>query len=202
MKSAKEKLDEKLGIKNINEIFDQSEIDAILNDSKIEIQKIDNQIKNKSELINQSLDNKHSENLTIQENNNLINSPIYTMGESLKEISYLITKSKDIITNLYSYITKTDFIDPDTISATAKMIEASRIVISDYIELYKEKARMIHEFNLENLKHKNKLELEEHKALLKHKYSLKDDNEQKTVDMIAYSQEQTLNLINDNYIQQ
>lgn len=195
MKSAKEKLDEKLGIKDINEIFDQSEIDAILNDSKIEIQKIDNQIKNKSENINQTIDNSA---LIPKENNEALASPIYSMDESLKEISYLINKSRDIITNLYSYITKTNFIDPDTISATAKMIEASRIVIADYIELYKEKARMIHEFNLENLKHKNKLELEERKAFLKNKYKTSDENEQKTVDMIAYSQEQTLNLINDN----
>lgn len=196
MKSAKEKLDEKLGIKDITEIFDQNDIDAILADSKIEIQNIDSKIRNKSKEIDSDIDSVTSELTsvpTIAVNNLPIKSKVYNMEESLEEISYLVGKSRDIITNLYSYITKTDFVDPDIISSTAKMIEASRVVISDYIELYKEKMRMIHSVNMEMQKHRNRLELEEHKAQLKLKYALKsDDDNVKTLDLVPYVQEQVI----------
>jgi len=201
MKSAKEKLDEKLGIKDITEIFDQNDIDAILADSKIEIQNIDNKIRNKSKEIDGDIDEVTKEITTISpatSNNLPATSKIYNMEESLGEISYLVGKSRDIITNLYSYITKTDFVDPDIISSTAKMIEASRVVISDYIELYKEKMRMIHSINMEMQKHRNRLELEEHKAELKQRYALKnDDDDKKTLDLVPYVQEQVIEAINN-----
>ena len=195
MKSSKEKLDEKLGIKDISEIFNQEDIDAILRDSKIEIQNIDNKIKDKSTNIDKSI----KENIELVKNdNNLTNQiKVYNFEESLGEISYLVNKSKDIISNLYNYITKTDFIDPDIISSTAKMIEASRIVISDYIELYKEKLRMVHALNIEMQKHHNRMELEEHKAMLKKKYSINNDNDKnKALDLVPYVQEQVINAIN------
>ena len=195
MKSAKEKLDEKLGIKDITEIFDQNDIDAILADSKIEIQNIDSKIRNKSKEIDSDIDSVTSELSsvpTVAVNNLPIKSKVYNMEESLEEISYLVGKSRDIITNLYSYITKTDFVDPDIISSTAKMIEASRVVISDYIELYKEKMRMIHSVNMEMQKHRNRLELEEHKAELKQRYALKDDDSKKTLDLVPYVQEKVI----------
>jgi hypothetical protein len=199
MKSAKEKLDEKLGIKDITEIFNQNDIDAILKDSKIEIDKIDNKIKNKAKEIDTKIDTNKELITTCPATVQLTNNKIYDLEESLSEISFLVNKSRDIITNLYTYITNTDFVDPDIISSTAKMIEASRIVISDYLELYKEKLRMIHSFNMEIQKHKNKLELEEHKAALKLKYALKDKPiDTKSRDMVPYIQEQVVQLMKNS----
>lgn len=200
MKSAKQKLDEKLGIKDINDIFNQDDIDAILKDSKIEIANIDNKIKNKAKQIDvidtTDIDiSSNATSATIQ----LANNKIYNMEESLSEISFLVNKSRDIITNLYKYITNTDFVDPDIISSTAKMIEASRIVISDYLELYKEKMRMIHSFNMEIQKHKNRLELEEHKAMIKYKYANKDKEiDTDAEELIPYVQEQVVRIMNTN----
>ena len=200
MKSAKEKLDEKLGIKDINDIFDQDDIDAILKDSKIEIDNIDNKIKNKAKEIDIKIDPKSeviTASNTVSATIQLSNDKIYDLNESLSELSTLVNTSRNIITNLYKYITNTDFVDPDVISSTAKMIEASRIVISDYLELYKEKMRMVNAYNMEMQKHKNRLELEAHKAELKHKYALKnDETDTKTLDMVPYIQEQIVDLIN------
>jgi hypothetical protein len=203
MKTSKEKLDEKLGIKDINDIFNQNDIDAILRDSKIEIDNIDSKIKNKSKEIDTRLSDSQpitNQLNTIQQDNNLLPlNKIYNLDESLLEISFLVNKSKDIITNLYKYITQTDFIDPDIISSTAKMIEASRIVIADYIELYKEKIKMIHAYNMEMQKHKNKLELEQHKAELKFKYATKDiETDKDTENVVPYVQEQIVKIINDS----
>jgi len=197
MKTAKEKLDEKLGIKDLSEIFDQTDIDAILKDSKIEIANIDHKIKEKAKEIDEKI-NENTELITISTSGTMVlpANKIYDLEESLGEISFLANKSRDIITNLYKYITNTDFVDPDIISSTAKMIEASRIVISDYIELYKEKIRMIHSFNMEMQKHKNRLELEQYKAELKFKYADKGpaiDAESK--DMVPYIQEQIINIM-------
>lgn len=195
MKSSKDKLDEKLGIKDIGDIFNQEDIDAILRDSKIEIDNIDNKIKKESA----NLDKKIEENKSLIKKENYLPAEIkvYNLEESLGEISYLVNKSKDIIANLYNYITKTDFVDPDIISSTAKMIEASRIVISDYIELYKEKLRMIHSINLEMQKHHNRMELEEHKAMLKKKYATDpSDEKEDTLDLVPYVQEQVIHAMN------
>ena len=185
MKSSKDKLDEKLGITDINDIFSQEDIDLILQDSQIAISNIDKKIKDTSN----EIDNIAQNNVIAQDDK------IYNLEESLKEISYLVNKSKDIISNLYSYITKTDFVDPDTISATAKMIEASRVVISDYIELYKEKLRMVHSYNMEMQKHKNRLELEERKAEIKKRYSIKDVEEKQTIELIPYVQEKLIEVL-------
>lgn len=201
MKTAKEKLNEKLGIKDINDIFNQDDIDAILNDSKIEIANIDNKIKNKAK----ELDEKVEANKVLITSNNIdaniqiTDNKIYDLEQSLSEITFLVNKSKDIITNLYTYITNTDFVDPDIISSTAKMIEASRIVIADYIELYKEKMKMIHAFNMEMQKHKNRMELEEYKAQIKLKYAAKDiDTDKETKQLIPYVQEEVVRIINKN----
>lgn len=196
MKSAKQKLDEKLGIKDISEIFDQTDIDNILKDSQIEMQKIDDTIKEKN--LNLELQKSDAESVMKSSNDSVqINTTIYSMEQNLGEISYLIDKSKQIILSLYQYITKTDFVDPDIIAATAKMLEASRVIINEYIEIYKDKMKMMHSFNMENLKHKNRLELEEYKAQLKQKYAIKDDNEEngKTIDLVPYVQEQVLDII-------
>ena len=200
MKTAKEKLDEKLGIKDLSEIFDQTDIDAILKDSKIEIDNIDNKIKEKAKEIDEKI-NAGTELVTVSTSGEMVlpANKIYDLEESLGEISFLANKSRDIITNLYKYITNTDFVDPDIISSTAKMIEASRIVISDYIELYKEKMRMIHSFNMEMQKHKNRIALEELKAELKWKYSTKDqvlDGESE--DLVPYIQEQIIDIMSKN----
>jgi hypothetical protein len=201
MKNAKEKLDEKLGITDITEIFNQDDIDAILNDSKIEIASIDKKIKKVSDKIDDTINQTTEIDTTSSVNTSSIitsQNKVYDLEESLSEISFLVNKSKTIITSLYKYITTTDFVDPDIISSTAKMIEASRIVISDYIELYKEKMRMIHAFNMEMQKHKNRLELEEHKAIIKQKYALKDvdTNSTEEAELVPYMQEEVMRLMN------
>lgn len=202
MKSAKEKLDEKLGITDINDLFNQSDIDAILNDSKIAIANIDKTIKDKAKEIDDNTSIiKPSEELSKNINQNIQQVPpnIYDIEASLGEISYLITTGKSILGNLYKYITDTEFVDPDVVSATAKIMEASRISISDAIELYKEKMQMAHAYTMEMQKHKNRLELEEHKAMLKHKYALMNgDDDNKTTDLISYTQESIIKAINDS----
>lgn len=188
MKSVKEKLDEKLGIKSVDELFNSDDIDEILKDSNIEIQKIDKEVA----VIEKKITNESTE-LQTNPTNTL---SIYNMENSLSELSFLIEKSKAIIGNLYNYISSQDFADPDLISATAKMIESSRIVIADYIELYKDKMRMIHEYNLENLKHKNRMELEERKMELKKQ--LLGNKDIDNTDMVSYTQEDIIKIIADD----
>lgn len=201
----KQRLDKKLGIgdngiSDINDLFNQKDIDEILNQANNKIKDIDSELKDRKIEIDKALADTTSLTLKTKEDLIVADQKVLEIDESLKEITALITTSKNIIQKVYSFINTTSFIDGDVISAAAKMIEAARITISDYIELYKEKMKLASSFQMEILKHKNRLELEDYKANLKIKVSKElntkgaDDN---TGETMVYTQEAVMKMIND-----
>jgi len=201
----KKRLDEKIGIgkngiRDINDLFNQKDIDEILNQANNTIKDIDSELKERKNELDKALSETTSLSIKTKTDLMVADAKVLEIDESLKEITALISTSKNIIKKLYDFIDTTQFIDGDIIAATAKMIEATRITISDYIELYKEKLKLASSFQMEILKHKNRLELEDHKANLKIKVSKELNVSEDTPESkgsILYTQEAVMKMIND-----
>ena len=186
------KLNNILGIENIDEMLndldiptgDDNGISNILNDIDVKVKDAVKTIDNQTQLYNSS-------------NGDI---SLHTIQSSLGEISELILISKKIIKHVYEIVVTSELIDPEVIGSIAKMIEASRIAVADYIELYKDRIRFYNTLQLEYVKHQNKKELLERKHQMDlEKKSIIDnkENDEEIENMLEYTQERIVKAINN-----
>jgi hypothetical protein len=186
-RTSTQKINEVLGISNINDILESLNVeknDDALNKTLIEI---DDHVKNQMEVINKQTQ-------LYQTGQNNFN--VHTMESALNEISSIIDVSKGIIQKVYDYIITSDLMDPDVIGSAAKMIEATRIAVSDYVEMYKSQIAFFNSIQMEMIKQNNKKELLLYKQQLDIEKAIKlngdDTGSPDDVNMMEYTQERII----------
>ena len=209
MLTAKNKLDSILGIGDIKELFEGSDVDSVLEQVKETIATNEKELGVRVNTVKGRLDAMNA----------LVSSPDKTSSgdlmaefkedtlditKSLDELNGIIGYTKGILTSLYQYVTQTNLIDPDVIAAVAKIIDSGSTSIKTYIELYREQIRCASNLKLELLRHQSKMEVEEKKAELKYFYAKKMQEESggggKSIDtdFVEFTTEDVLRDIRDS----
>jgi len=188
-KSNTVKLNEVLGIQSIEDVLNNLSVeknDESFNQTLIEI---DEHVKSQMEIVEQ-------QNHLAANNSGEFN--VHTMESALSEVSSLIDVSKGIIQKVYEYVVTSDLLDPEVISAGAKMIEAARIAVSDYVDMYKSQIQFFNQIQMEMIKHKNRLEILDHKLKCDvDKVRQLEDKVADDVDLIEYTQERVISAMRD-----
>jgi len=181
-RSSTEKLNELLGIQSIDDVLNELSIEK--NDESFvkTLDEIDDHVRSQMEVIK-------SQGTLFKTNSEEFN--VHSMESALNEVSGLIDVSKAIIQKIYDYVATSDLLDPDIIAAGAKMIEAARIAVSDYVDMYKNQIRFFNMIQLEMIKQKHKKELLDHKLQcdIKKAKALGDDDKIEDINMLEYTQE-------------
>jgi predicted transcriptional regulator len=182
------KLNEALGIESIDDILSDLDVEQNQEGFNNTLKEIDVHVKSQMEIIQQ-------QKMLYQTEPNQFN--VHTMESALNEVSGLIEISKGIITKVYEYVQTSSLLDPEIISAGAKMIEATRVAISDYIDMYKNQIRFFNTIQLEMIKQKNKKELIEYKMRCDvEKNDLLGNGSKNDIDMKEYTQESIIKALN------
>ena len=179
-------------------IKDGESIDDFLNDLSTDSDKLENTLS--------SIDDSMKE--TIQKVDNSLNqlscntvcpdSLAFNNVESgLSEIRELIDISKRVVMHIYQSVITTDLVDPELISAMAKLIEATHINIADYLDLYKQRVVFYDKIKLMNYQQQLTIE----KMKLKHQFDM-EKNENKNMvaapeGMVSITQEEMIKMLND-----
>jgi hypothetical protein len=180
------KLNEALGIDNIDSLLEGMDIDDDIQqlkdiDAQMDqnVEKIDTQMANFTEGGIQKVD-------------------ITDISTSLNEIKDLISVSKDTIRHVYEQITSTELLDSEAVDSLSKLIEATHLTISEYINLFKDRLAFYDKVRLEAIKHKNDME----KIKYKHDLDMEKLNAKQgpAVDVTnnnvnAFSQEDVIKMI-------
>lgn len=111
------------------------------------------------------------------------------MGE-LKE---LIDTSKRVVQHVYESIVTSDLVDSELIQAMAKLIEATHINISDYIDIYRQKTAFFDKVKLMNLQHAQKADLMRLRYELEEKLRMKKNAVDVPEGMVSFSFEDAAN---------
>lgn len=184
------KINEALGISNIDDFLsdldvkdDVEQLEDIDNSMKENIEKIDNQIQTYNEQGVTKID-------------------IYDIQSSLSEIKDLINISKDTIKHVYDSLVLSELVDSELVSAFAKLMESTKLTVSEYIQLYKDRLAFYDKVRFESLKHKNDME----KIKYKHDLDMEKINSRtKTIDIEnnnnnnnnAYTQEDIIKMLEE-----
>lgn len=164
MQTAKEKIDDLLGIK------EGGSIDDFLNDLQMETDQVSATLSTLNDGMKQSVEeiDKNIANLSC----NVGENSVLTMTQvdnSLGELRDLIDISKKVIMHVYESVITTDLVDSELIGAMAKLIEATHINIADYIDLYKQRVAYYDKLKIMNYQQQQKIEL----MRLKHELDMK-----------------------------
>lgn len=101
---------------------------------------------------------------------------ISSIESSLCEIKSLIDESKAILKHTYENICTNDLIDPEVLGSYAKLMEATHLTLSEYVQLFRDRLNFYDKVRIEKMKHEQKKELmqmkidfEQQKFSAKHK---------------------------------
>lgn len=179
------KLNEALGIDNIDNYLQ----DLDIKDDVKQFEDIDRQVQNNITKIDTQVANYKEKGIA--------NIDILDISQSLNEIKDLINVSKDTIRHVYDQITTTDLVDSEAVQALSKLIEATHLTVSEYINLFKDRLAFYDKIRFEAIKHKNDME----KIKYKHDLDMEKLNMKAgpTVDVSnnvnAFSQEDVIKMI-------
>lgn len=186
------KLNDALGLGDggIDEFLDDLNIDDIPNNT---FANIDSKVKENIENIDSQIE-RYNEN-------GVQNLDITNIETSLSEIKDLINISKQTIKHVYDSLVSNELVDPELVGSLSKLLEATHITISEYIDLYKNRLAFCDKVKLEMMKFMQKKELME----IKHKYDLEKINIQKVdkvvecenKEMVSYSQEDIISKLKE-----
>ena len=140
------KLNEALGITNIDNLLEDMNID----DDVEQLKDIDSQLQQNVEKIDNQITN--------YKENGIQKVDITDISTSLNEIKDLISVSKDTIRHVYEQITSVELLDADAVNAFSKLIEATHLTVSEYINLFKDRLAFYDKIRFEAIKHKNDME--------------------------------------------
>lgn len=168
------------------------EIDNILTDCQPDkLKAISSQLEFASENAKTKLSEINTNLLTtpIESNSALIKSA----SETFTDLHDLVKMTKTIANHLYDQLVTMDVTDPNLVEATAEFIRSTRESIADFIQIYRDEQAFLHKIQLSMLQFSQK------KDLLKYKAELTANKDPKPVnaEVIAYSQEQAMDLLNN-----
>ena len=182
MQSAKEKLDSLLGIsadQTIDDFLDGLDVDA--GQVSAALSAVDETAKQTVQKLDEGI-SRLSASLGEQD--------LVTVGQveqNLSELKDLIDTSKRVVQHVYESIVTSDLVDSELIQAMAKLIEATHINISDYIDIYKQKTAFFDKVKLMNLQHAQKADLLHLKYELEEKLRMKKNAVDVPEGMVSFS---------------
>ena len=129
------------------------------------------------------------------DNGGLANLDITKLDSSFAEMKELIEVSKLTIKHVYESVVSSELVDSEMVQALSKLLEATHISISEYINMYKSRVDFYDKVRMEILKQQHKLQQMDHK----HKLDMEKLNaakESKSIDTpnnyVSYSQEELI----------
>jgi hypothetical protein len=162
-KTAKQKLDEILGIGSSETIDDfMKDLSTDTEKAKDTAEKIDEAVKAEANNIDKQLEKCLDKSVDFNEKD----LSLKNIKNGLNNIDSLIETSKVIVTQIYQNIVQTDIIDSELVRSAAAFIEAEHLLIKEYIDLYKARLKFYEKIELENLTQKHRLELLQEKHRL------------------------------------
>jgi len=185
-------LNERLGITDRDSLFNSHELKSVnelIENSRREFEKFSKEISSEKRKVEENEKRMVSSVSEIKDSGNSSEYAIESINDfekSLVSLQSLVSRGESIIRKLYDAIDQTDLVDPDIIEATAKIIESVRISISDIINYNISKFQLEFQYKrdveMENLKQRNKISLEERKSELRmkeneHKQKLKEESD-------------------------
>ena len=154
---SKQKIDELLGIsEGIDAYLDTLSVDSVTDQFK----NVDENVNNAVQTIDAQLSSYNIKNVSS------INIPV--IESSLNEIHELINQSKEIIKHVHDNIVTTDLLDSETIDSFSHLLEAAHLMISEYINLYKDRLAFLDKIKYALFQQEQKKELMQ----LKHKFEV------------------------------
>jgi hypothetical protein len=178
-----------MSTKKLNEALGINDIDGFLSDLDVK-----DDIKQFDDIDEQVRKNADEIDTQIQEykENGVQGVNFTNIQTSLKEIRELIDISKDTIRHVYEQIVSSELCDPDAVQALGKILEATHLTVSEYINLYKDRLAFYDKVKFEQIKHSHDMEKIKYKHELDMK-KLESKQVSQTIDMSgsssAYSQE-------------
>ena len=151
-----------MGKKEIDEALGIGSIDQFLSDLNVD-QKEAEGFRNLDEKVKQNVDLIDSQIQEYQENG-IQAVDVANIGTSLQELKGLIEISKGTIKRIYEQLTDSEMmIDGELVGSLSKLLEATHLTVSEYINLYRDRMVFYDKVRLEMLKHQQKKELLERK---------------------------------------
>jgi len=181
------KLNDALGISNIDDFL--SDLD--IKEEVKQFEDIDKQVKENVDKIDTQVAN--------YKENGVAKVDITDISSSLNEIKDLIDVSKDTIRHVYDQITSTELLDSEAVQALSKLIEATHLTVSEYINLFKDRLAFYDKVRFEAIKHKNDME----KIKYKHDLDMEKLNSKAgpeveiSNNVNAFSQEDVIKMIDE-----
>ena len=164
MKSTKEKLDEKLGIKP------EQTIDEFLDDISIDTNELSSTFSAVSDSMKASVEAVDGKIAAVESGavapTQLVMSDLVA---SMKEVEDLVILSKQMYKHIYENFCSSDLLDSELIGAAAKLLESIHINVKEFIDMYRDRQKTIdriqqqeskfqHDIYMENLKHQHVME--------------------------------------------
>lgn len=174
---SKQKIDELLGIsEGIDAYLDTLSVDTVTDKFK----NVDDNVNTAIQTIDAQLSSYNIQNVSS------INIPV--IESSLNEIHDLINQSKEIIKHVHDSIVTTDLLDSETIDSFSHLLEAAHLMITEYINLYKDRLAFLDKIKYAIFQQEQKKEL----LMLKHKLEiekikLKGEPDAVDAEMMPYS---------------
>lgn len=179
------KINEALGIENVEDFLSDLNID----DDVRQLNNIDEQVKHNVDKIDQQIAN--------YKDGGIQKVDIGDISTNLNEIKDLIAISKDTIRHVYEGIQSSELIDSELVGSFSKLMEATHLTISEYINLFKDRLAFYDKVRFEAIKHQHDME----KIKYKHDLDMEKLNSKggPTVDVTnnvnAFSQEDIVKML-------
>jgi len=151
-----------MGKKEIDKALGIGSIDEFLSDLNIDEKEAEG-FRNLDEKVKENVDLIDSQIQEYQENG-IQAVDVANIGTSLQELKGLIEISKGTIKRIYEQLTDSEMmIDGELVGSLSKLLEATHLTVSEYINLYRDRMAFYDKVRLEMLKHQQKKELLERK---------------------------------------
>lgn len=182
------KIDEALGIDNVQELLKDLDIEKEVND----LTEIESQMKENVDIIDSQIQQYNETGLKS------IN--VTELNSSLNEIKDLIMISKDTIQKVYDSIADSELIDSELVGSLSKLIESSHLAVKEYVDIFKDRVAFYDKVRLEAIKNQYKIQQMDHKHELdmqKLEKTSKKDAMPMNSQMAAFSQEEIIKNLED-----
>ena len=97
------------------------------------------------------------------------NNEVLETQRNLAEIDNILDIAKNVMQHVYGVVTSTDILDAATIAAAAKLINETRGLVQEHLEIQRAQREFLNKIQMEEIKHRHQMELMEKKFELEQK---------------------------------
>ena len=177
---SRKELDKALGIDSLDSFLS----DLNVEDEAGKIREVDEKVRESVDRIDSQMEEYRKNGIQAVDVSNI--------GSSLGELRELIDVSKGTIRRIYDQLADSEMmIDSELVGSLSKLLEATHLTVSEYINLYRDRASFYDKVRLEMLKHEQKKELLERKHQMDlEKIDRKNEGQEvESENLIGFSQE-------------